>query len=351
MERIEIEFIKSLYLDIFLALIFTLMISIIANLSKKNLASFKNLFSLVSIALISFHFGFRKSEVGTDTKTYEYIYEYIRAGNSIVYKDFLWDILMKGFTLFFDTPSFFFLIVSILYIVLPYLGFKKILEGNSIYFLMMFLIVPNFFLYGANGIRSGLAASIFLFSFRFHERKYVQYSIILLSILTHASLIVPSFFYLVSAIQKNIKISLTIWLIALPFAFLGISLLSLLPIQLDRMAVYSVSINNDLSVKISNFLVYSISPILLGIYLVYSKGVKDTLYIRLLNTYIYSNIIYVLAFNLEFSERFAYLSELLMPFLLVYPIFKFKVFKYGGITISLIMICIFLLKAFKIFIM
>lgn len=354
MELVEIIFLKNLYYTITLLLVLMFAVSISAHFKKyKDLSHIKN-FLLISFSLgIALYFGLRDYAVGVDTYTYKYNFEHIfssldsfQAG-----KDFLWDFFNYTVAQFTNNVDVVFIITAIGYIVLPLFGVYKYLKYNTIFFFMLFVISPNFFLYGANGIRSGLAASIVLFSFRYYK-SYKQYIVLVIASLIHLSMIVPSVFFIASKYIKTIKYPLLIWIVLLLFSLLGVNFLAVLPFSIDRLDSY---INNSIGDKnllntMMSFIIYSISPILVGIYVLYIKKKYDVFYTRLLITYILASCIYITAFNSIYSVRFAYLSEFLMPFLLVYPLLKFKLWKYVEVKLVLIFSIIFFIKAYKIII-
>lgn len=355
MELVEIIFLKNLYYTITLLLVLMFAVSISANFKKyKDLSRIKN-FLLISFSIsIALFFGLRDFNVGFDTNTYKYLFEYefIAAEKFVPTRDSLWDFFNYIIAQFTNDVTFVFLIVAFGYIMLPLFGVYKYLKQNTIFFFLLFIISPNFFLYGANGIRNGLAASIVLFSLKYYK-NYKQYIIMLLASLVHLSMILPFLFFYVSKYVKKLRYPLIIWTILLIFALSGVNILSLLPFSLDRLDGYIEAERGltDKMIIITNFLIYSVSPIIVGLYVIYVKKCKDDLYIRLLVTYILTNCIYIAAFNSSFSERFAYLSEFLMPLLLVYPLLKFRIWKYVELKLTLILAFVFFIKSYKIFIM
>jgi hypothetical protein len=54
---------------------------------------------------------------------------------------------------------------------------------------------------------------------------------------------------------------------------------------------------------------------------------SDPFYVRLVNTYLMANGFWVLVINTSFSNRFAYLSWFLMPWVLIYPFLPGKVLR------------------------
>lgn len=354
MERLEILFLKELYSIILILILISFGIVFFGYVNKyKKNTLIKYGLTYLFAAFIAFLLGTRDEIVGVDTKTYAYIYEYVFVPMKVFHTetDYLWDLFTFGLTRLTNDVTIQFIIVAYLYIFLPIFGFKRYLNGNVLFLLLFFLISPNFVLYGTNTIRNGLAASIFLFSFLYFG-KAKQWIIIALSCLVHMSMIGPSFFFFSSKYFKNFKILLGIWLILLLFSFTGLSLFQFLPLSIDRLASYLKGGEGKeelvLNVPI-NFLLYSIAPILVASYFIIKKKVNDDLYLRMVITYLMGSCLYIIFFKASFAVRFAYLSEFLMPILMIYPFIKFKGLKFKELNLSIIILLFFLIKAYKIF--
>lgn len=353
MEKEELFFLTELYNIILIALITVLLVSLYISINRDKQASKTKNITLYSFAIIiALLFGFRDTHVGYDTVNYIDIFSsYIYISEFEVSRDALWDLLNYTLAQITDDPKILFLIVAFGYIFFPICGVKKILTDNTIYFFLLFIISPNFFLYGANGIRSGLAASIFIFSFRFLDSKK-QWIILLFSFFMHASMAAPILFYIFSKYIKKTHFIFIIWGICLALTILGLNLLSAIPFESERLSGYLSSSNESL--KILNmpvtFLTYGIIPIIFCYYIIHIKKLYDPFFNKLAITYILSNCIYILSFNVAFTVRFAYLSEFLMPLLITYPIFKFELFKHKELKLTFIFLFVFLLKAYKIYV-
>lgn len=351
----EIIFLKNLYSIIASLLILALCFSFFTySIKLKRLSVLKDLLLYFFAFVISIYLGFREYSVGTDSESYKYLFEYHYSlqDSFVTSRDFLWDLFNFIVAQVTDEFRIIFLLTAFAYIYLPLIGIRKYLNNNTIYFFILFLISPNFFLYGANGIRSGLAASVLLLSFRYYNHKsYKQYTLMAIGSLIHISMAVPSVLFFCSKYIKTLKFPLLLWIILLTISISGVNLLDYFP-ETNRLGGYVDSDILQATVfdKLINFFVYSISPILLGFYVLFIRNIYDVFYKRLLITYILSNCFYVMALNSPYSVRFAYLSEFLLPFLLVYPLFKFKLWRYLEIKVSIIFIFIFLIKSYKIII-
>ncbi len=350
----EFDFIYFFY--IILMSILGLMVVLSLLYSNDRKFPFKPITQIISVSLISFtivYIGTRDIAVGVDTNTYTYIYDQMLMANSFEFtRDLLWDFLMYSFSRVFDNVAVFFSFVAFIYLVAPYYAMRRLFGFLAIYSLLLFFIVPNFFMAGINGIRSGIAASLFLFALGF-DRDKKKYLWMFIACLFHLSMLLPFCAFIVSKYVKKINFSLMIWLVTLiSFLSIGFSILSL-PLgglfgeRLSYYLQFTVS-SSEAGGTLTNFIVYSISPILTGVYFIFLKKYKDELYIRLLNTYIICNIVYILVMNMYFADRFAYLSEFLLPFVLVYPLLKERFWRLQLPILSCILLIIFSIKAYKI---
>lgn len=269
-----------------------------------------------------------------DMGSYAEAYKLLQGGAQVkIEKDYLFNYFMKLCSEFIDVYSYF-LLLAILYLF-PYFLFSKKYFGRYWFFAMfMFLSSFSFWAYGTNGIRNGLAASFFILGLYYYHRKYWMYICFTLSYFMHASLIVPIAAFIVSGIYKNPKIYLYIWLLAIPLSLVGgsswMKIFSGLGFE-NRTEGY---FNNEKEMKVFSqtgfrwdFLVYSASAVFAGAYFILKKKINDTFYIHLYGIYCISNAFWILLISAAYSNRFAYLSWFLMPSIIAYPMFRYKIWK------------------------
>lgn len=337
-------------------MVVSIIISVTSNSKQLNkYQSIKTLTLFISSVWFSLYFGYRDFTIGYDTKAYKFNFDYNFTLQESFQpsKDILWDIFNYSIAKITDDFRLVLLITAIGYIILPIIGVYKYLKHNTIYFFLLFIISSNFFLYGANTIRNGLAASVFLFSLKYYD-SYKKFIYISLSILIHPSMLAPSIFFILSRYIKSPLYPLIAWLTFLVLALLEINLISYAPIQFSRVAGYfnsSTDSSLDFASVIANLILEVIPTILIGVYTIYIKKINDKLYTRLLITFLLSNIIYLIAFKASFSVRFAYISEFLIPFLIAYPLLKYKLWRFTEIKFSVLVFIAFLAKAYKVLIL
>tara|TARA_B110000091_G_scaffold85830_1_gene94249 strand:+ start:2299 stop:3387 length:1089 start_codon:yes stop_codon:yes gene_type:complete len=304
---------------------------VIYNTNKKKYAS------LILLLGVILYMGLRPiSFVFVDMGTYSRIFEYYANGAqvNILGKDVWWNIFMKVCSGIM-TAEYFFLLCSIFYITPLYIVSKKWLGGNRYFIFLMFIASFSFWAYGTNGIRNGIATSLFVLGISYTNKRILQYGITTLSFFVHASTIIPISAFIVSIFYKNPKHYLMGWLFCIPLslAFGGVfeNLFASLGFQDDRLSYLTEgNINNDNFAYTGfrwDFLIYSASAVFAGYYFIIKKQFKDKIYIQLFNIYVMANAFWILVIRANFSNRFAYLSWFLMAVVIFYPFLKKRFFK------------------------
>lgn len=270
-----------------------------------------------------------------DMGTYASVYSLMQAGVHVtIEKDFLFNYFMKFCSNFINVKTFFFL-VDVLYILPCFLFSRKYFGRYWFFAMFLFFCSFSFWTYGTNGIRNGLATSFFILGLYFYDKKYWMYSFFVMGYFMHASLVIPIAAFIASGFYKNPKIYLYIWLFAIPLSLAGgkswATLFSGLGFE-ERSAGYLDNtdvINKGFSQSGFrwDFLVYSASAIFAGSYFIFKKKITDVFYIHVFGIYCIANAFWILVITATFSNRFAYVSWFLMPAVIAYPMFRYKIWK------------------------
>lgn len=88
-------------------------------------------------------------------------------------------------------------------------------------------------------------------------------------------------------------------------------------------AEYLSSTNSDWGGKSGfriDFVVYSFMPVLVGFHAIYKHRIQSMMYDLLLKVYLTANAIWMLCMYAPFTNRIAYLSWLIYPIVLIYPL-------------------------------
>lgn len=188
-----------------------------------------------------------------------------------------------------------------------------------------------FWSFGTNGMRNGLATSILMLAFAFHDRKVVMAALFVLAMGFHNSSLLPIGAFLLTFVLRNSMAYLGIYLLCI---FLSVTMggwwesffatsglvedarfTGYLTAQVNPGEFSSTGFRWD-------FLVYSLFPIATGAWFIFRKGFKDAFYLQLFHTYILCNAFWLLVIRANFSNRFAYLSWFMMSWVIAYPLLK-----------------------------
>lgn len=231
---------------------------------------------------------------------------------------------------------FFYLVCAVLYVVPIYLVCKKYFNEYALFAFIMFVSSMSFWSFGINGVRNGLATSVFLLGIYFYEKKWLMYVLILISLSFHKSLVLSIIAFLLAMKFTNTLILIRIWLalVFISYAF-GSQVETLVSnLLLNSGIIEDKRVDTYFSDEIDgafmersyrlDFIIYSGIAILLAYYYKYKKGFQDIFYDRIVNTYIIANTIWVFLIYAAYTNRIAYLSWFIMPFVMIYPLLKQK---------------------------
>ncbi len=273
-----------------------------------------------------------------DTGVYTRLYESLSTGGDFdATKDLGFYVYMKLCGNFMNIQLFY-VTCALLYVIPPYLAFKKWFKKNAFYALALFVVSMSFWSFGINGIRNGLATSFLIYAFSIVDKKIKMAIFMLLAISFHKSALLPIVAYFITLKFTNTKALIRIWIFMVIFSFLfGDSIESFIQdlIGYNDFTDTTRTKNlyaNKLDGKVIergyrlDFILYSGFAILLGYIYIIKKKVRDTFYIQLLNVYLISNTVWVILIYAAFTNRIAYLSWFLMPIVMIYPLLKYRIF-------------------------
>lgn len=284
-----------------------------------------------------------------DMGTYASFYKKLQNGETlIIEKEYVFNYFLLACTKIMSVRWFFF-VCAALYIIPLYLFSKK--YGSSYWYFTFFIFVGSymFWPYGTNGIRNGLATSLFVLALCFYERKIIMYSLMVLCLGTHSSMVIPVSAFFVTGIYKNPKIYLYIWLAAIPLSLIGgnfwETFFGSLGFGDDTRATDYLTkgnVNNDQFSSTGfrwDFVFYSSFAVFAGYYYIFKKNITDKFYIHLWGIYMIANAFWILVIRANFSNRFAYLSWFLMAPVIAYPLLRYKLFpkqyRFVGVVICI----------------
>jgi hypothetical protein len=273
-----------------------------------------------------------------DMSTYAFNFEKYKAGDPVdltTNKDLLFEFFSK-YCSGIMTVEFYFMVCAALYVVPLYLFARKVFEDYWFYAFLMLVISMSFWGYGVNGIRNGLATSVFLLGL---SRKNYLFTIAIIAstYFLHKSMFIVLIAYGITFIHRDYANYLRIWLLAIPLSLLLGGFFETLFLNLgifanDKVADYLLGGGEEFNDQFSSlgfrwdFLLYSATGVFAGWYFIFVKKIEDKLYIQIYNIYVLVNAFWVLVIRASFSNRFAYLSWFLLGVVIIYPLLKKQLF-------------------------
>jgi hypothetical protein len=342
-EFVPLEYYYEVYLYYCLTiLLFIIVHNLLLKLNDLKNINFLRTIGLLTLVLLIFYMGLRpvSGKYFIDMSTYSrYFNSYANGGDVIIDKDVSFHVFMKICSAFMNVNAFF-LICAFIYIFPMFIISRKIFKEYWFYAFFMFIVAFSFWSYGTNGIRNGLATSLFLLAIAYYERKILMYLLLFFSFLCHESMILPITAFIFTIKFTNTKYYLLGWLIAIPFSIVLGGFWENLFVSSgfggDRIGY----LTSDLDESIGSsgfrfdFLFYSSFPVLTGWYFIFKKNFKDKLYNHIFNIYLICNAFWILIIRANFSNRFAYLSWFLMSLIIIYPFLKQLFFKNQQLVIA-----------------
>lgn len=285
--------------------------------------------------LFSFLIGLRPIDVWTvnqwgDTAVYMDTYRVLngtsfqfewQAGNKI------WDNLFSFWACNDLEPSFLFFIAASIYFGATYVACKKWFPHDTAIAYLAFLGAFSTYSYSYNGVKAGVAGALFLVAIAYYEKKSVSILFALLSLGFHHSMQLPIATYILTIFFKESKWYFYGWIFCVLMATLHIGFFQSLFMGFggNEDNLYLQGVQDDIT-QIGfrpDFMLYSAAPIWIGYRLVMKENRKvSKLYLTLLHIYLCTNGVWMLCMYAAYSNRIAYLSWFMYPFVLIYPFLK-----------------------------
>jgi len=314
----------------------TIIFSIVYN--NSNQIKETSLFSLILCVLLIFFIGFRpEHEVFQDTLAYCLFYR-LQEGLPCSF-DFQKQNAVFSYLLSYSASNklgveFFFTIIAFIYFGGILLSSKLIFPKNTNTAFISYIAALSTFSYATNGIKAGAAASLFLVGIGLYiqNKKILSIFFILLSYHFHHSMSVCIAAFVCTLLYRNVTVYFLFWVFAFFCSFLHVSAIQeffgyILEDQGDADgAGYLMNGGHSIGGRGGfrfDFIIYSFMPIIIGLYTKFQKGITDKHYDFLLCLYLLLNGVWLLCMYANFTNRIAYLSWAIYPFVLIYPFVHF----------------------------
>lgn len=340
-ELIPVEIYSILYYNFLLVFVILVILqSATVELTDYANVRIKSNIGLVLLVLIILYMGSRpiSGKYFADMSTYAFNFDKYKAGDPVdltTNKDLLFEFFSK-YCSGIMTVEVYFMVCAALYVIPLYLFAKKVFEDYWFYAFLMLVISLSFWGYGVNGIRNGLATSVFLLGI---SRKNFIFSLLIIgsTYFIHKSMFIVLIAYAITFVHRDYANYLRIWLLAIPSSLLLGGFFETLFLNLgvfanDKVADYLLGGGEEFNDQFSSlgfrwdFLLYSATGVFAGWYFIFVKKIEDKLYTQVFNIYLLVNAFWVLVIRASFSNRFAYLSWFLLGVVIIYPLLKKQLF-------------------------
>jgi hypothetical protein len=317
-----------------------------ANLRRKRMFGFIVLVFVVlymGLRPISFFFG--------DMGMYDIKFRKYQMGEALdESKDVFFEMFMQ-FCSKIMSVRMFFLVCAMLYVLPLYLAAKKIFVDYAFYGFFILVLALSFWPYGTNGVRNGIATSLFIFGIS-RDKKVIVFIWMFIALLIHRSMLLPTAAYIVAIVYNKPKFYFYCWLFAIPLSlilgsfwekfFLGLGFG-----EQDRLEGYlngeELDIREEIKVGFRwDFLIYSATGVAAGAYYILKRKFEDLFYNHILIVYLIANGLWILIIRANFSNRFAYLSWFLQGLVIIYPLLKAHFFKKQHEILGIVLLVYFM---------
>ncbi len=292
--------------------------------SAKNLGSVKSIGGFLLLFVVSYMglrpISFRFGDMIIYNQSYEnYLYgmPFIPA-NDIIFEYFMYNCAQVM------TASMFFLFCTFLYVLPLWAACKKWFAAYNYYAFLALVASFSFWAFGTNGIRNGIATSIFLYAIS-RDKIVFKVIFILIAIGFHKSVVIPTAALVLTYFYVDPKKYFYGWLACIPLSLVSGGFWEGLfaGFMADDRVSYLTGTNEQGEFSSTgfrwDFLLYSASAVYAAYFFIFKKKFVDLNYNRLVCIYLAANGFWILVIRANFSNRFAYLSWFMMGIIIVYP--------------------------------
>lgn len=296
-------------------------------LGKTN--THNNITGYIISLIFALFIGFRPlSYIFTDMVNYKADYYAFAYGLPFEFtwdtENFIFDNLFSWLGANYFDVSILFLIMSILYFCVAFKAMTKLFPKDALLGFITFLGAFSTFSYATNGIKAGVATSLFLCALAYRKNLILAILFLVLSLGFHHSMILPVGAFVICLLFRNTKYYIGFWIFAVIAALLHITVFQEMFSSMadERAQSYIGKVDTYWGGTQGfrlDFVVYSVIPILIGYYAIFKKHFYSQGYNFILNLYLFTNAVWMLCMYANFTNRIAYLSWFLYPVVLIYP--------------------------------
>lgn len=216
-----------------------------------------------------------------------------------------------------------FTILAFLYFVGGFLAMARLYPRFPLLAFVAFLGAFSTYSYGTNGLRAGVAASMFMLALSCKPMRLWAWVCFILALGFHSSALISIGAYLLAYYFPSSRKYLIIWGVCLLLSMAGLKFVMDYIGQIsDEHTQFYLQHDESWGGKVGfryDFVLYSLPPIILGYLATVKYGFKSAQYQLIYNIYIITNSVWLLCMYAGYNNRIAYLSWSLYPILLIYP--------------------------------
>ena len=308
----------------------------------------------IVILIIAWHYiGTRPINKVGDSELYSTIYNLVAFHKWQDFKngasEWVWNAVETGCLEHGLTASGWFMTVAAIYFGGMAFAVYRWLPRNFTIALIFVLSSFSFGAYAYNGLRQGMAASLCIAGLSLlplikNKKRIiwlaVAWTLMIFGAFTHNSMFLFGIAAAVAYFVPGPKKAFYIWGICLLLSPISLTFSKKLGVFLitdSRFATYSSLTNSEQYTNLAwrwDFIIYSAIPVILAWYVIMHRKIKDSSYNLIASTYLYCNAAWLLMNNMAYSNRFAYISWCLYPFILAYPLLKMRLCPRQGLLVA-----------------
>lgn len=218
-----------------------------------------------------------------------------------------------------------FVAIALIYVGNYLLAAKKLVRHNVYWLFIGVVLSFGFVSYGLNTLRAGLALSFLVLGLSRYPSLWRMAVFMFIAYTIHHSTIIPSLMIVISYFYNRTRYFYYLWFLAVPLSLFAGGYFNVLFATFSDDSRVGYLTNTDTHYNIGfriDFVIFSVAPLIVGAYYIFKRKLTDPFYHMLYNAYVLTNIFWVLVIRSNFSDRFAYLSWFMLPFVLLYPLLK-----------------------------
>lgn len=337
---ISIRLYSAVFYWVIFLLSITTAIKYIISPDNRNLLRYQNqIGAMILFTILALYIGMRPiSWIFQDMLTYARGFEILGNMQHVKFEgEWFFSLLMYICKQMQWPIEYFFLIVGVGYVGFQTLAGKKLLEENVWLALLFVFSAFSFWGFGTNGIRNGLGCAFAILGIVYLiEKKFLLCAVLyILAIATHRSTTLPIIMSLLACfIIRSPKQAIYFWLSSIIISLIAGNTITGFFASLgfdDRMTMYAnMSTTGGYFAHTGfrwDFLLYSAVPVFLTWHITQNRKIQDRAFNILAITYILSNSFWIMIIRAAFSNRFAYLSWFIYPYILAYALIRLHVWE------------------------